>query len=770
MAFDVGSAVGYLLLDTSKWESGLKSAKMGLNTFQDETATAADKFTAMGTSLGSVGKTLTLGVTAPLVGMGATAVKTAADFEAAMSNVRAISGASADEMEALTAKAEEMGAKTKFSATEAADAFSYMAMAGWDTESMLAGIEGIMSLAAASGEDLATTSDIVTDALTAFGLTAEDTSMFVDVLAAASSASNTNVSMLGESFKYVAPVAGTFGYSVQDVGAALGLMANSGIKASQAGTSFRSALTRMIKPTDTAMVSMENLGLASDGVVTAMVNADGSMKPLRETLSILREQFSTLNEAEQAQAAATIFGQESMAGMLAIINASDSDFEGLISTMDEASGTAQEMADTQLDNLNGQLTILKSGLEGAAIAFGNLLMPMIKDITALIQKLVDWVNGLNDGQKQVVVIIAEVAAAIGPLLIIVGKVSGLIGKLIPLISGAGGLSGVLTALTGPVGIVIAAVVALAAAWATNFGEIRDKAQEIMNAIGTIISSVLGFIKGMWESNFIGIQTITSDVFAIIQQLFSDTLTIITDIFNVFAALFSGDWSALWDAVKTLVSDIWTAIGNLVDNALNLIVDIIGDIATTLYNTAKDVFNKVEEAFQSVWKMITDWFNEAINDPVNTVKSIGTALLDAGKSIFTSLWDGMKSVWTSISDWVSEKINWLKDKIKFWESENSKMDASTVTVTTSSSGGSFASGLDYVPRDMNVRVHEGERILTKQENASGMFNNGGSGGVQTVNFDLSIPMDGQVLARAQYSYNLKEGSLRGGDLVEGGNNL
>lgn len=715
MAFDVGSAVGYLLLDTSKWESGLKSAKMGLNTFQDETATAADKFTAMGTSLGSVGKTLTLGVTAPLVGMGAAAVKTAADFEAAMSNVRAISGASADEMEALTAKAEEMGAKTKFSATEAADAFSYMAMAGWDTESMLAGIEGVMSLAAASGEDLATTSDIVTDALTAFGLTAEDTSMFVDVLAAASSASNTNVSMLGESFKYVAPVAGTFGYSVQDVGAALGLMANSGIKASQAGTSFRSALTRMIKPADTAMVSMENLGLASDGVVTAMVNADGSMKPLRETLSILREQFSTLSEAEQAQAAANIFGQESMAGMLAIINASDSDFEGLISTMDEASGTAQEMADTQLDNLNGQLTILKSGLEGAAIAFGNLLMPMIKDITAIIQKLVDWVNGLNEGQKQVVVIIAEVAAAIGPLLIIVGKVSGLIGKLIPLISGAGGLSGVLTALTGPVGIVIAAVVALAAAWATNFGGIRDKTQEIMNAIGSIISSVWGFIKGLWESNFLGIQTITSDVFAIIQQLFSDALTIIMDIFNVFAALFSGDWSTLWESVKTLVSDIWTAIGSLIDNALNLIVDIIGGIATTLYNTAKNVFNRVKEAFQSVWKTITDWFKKVINDPVNTVKGIGTALLNAGKSIFTSLWDGMKSVWTSISNWVSEKINWLKEKIEFWKNESSKMNSSTVTITTSSSGGSFASGLDYVPRDMDVRVHEGERILTAEEN-------------------------------------------------------
>lgn len=766
MAFDVGSAVGYLLLDTSKWESGLKSAKMGLNTFQDETATAADKFTAMGTSLGSVGKTLTLGVTAPLVGMGATAVKTAADFEAAMSNVRAISGASADEMEALTAKAEEMGAKTKFSATEAADAFSYMAMAGWDTESMLAGIEGIMSLAAASGEDLATTSDIVTDALTAFGLTAEDTSMFVDVLAAASSASNTNVSMLGESFKYVAPVAGTFGYSVQDVGAALGLMANSGIKASQAGTSFRSALTRMIKPTDTAMVSMENLGLASDGVVTAMVNADGSMKPLRETLSILRKQFSTLSEAEQAQAASTIFGQESMAGMLAIINASDSDFEGLISTMDEASGTAQEMADTQLDNLNGQLTILKSGLEGAAIAFGNLLMPMIKDITGLIQKLVDWVNGLNEDQKQVIVIIAEVAAAIGPLLIIVGKVSGLIGKLIPLISGAGGLSGVLTALTGPVGIVIAAVAALAAAWATNFGGIRDKTQEIMSAIGSIISSVWGFIKGLWESNFLGIQTITFDVFAIIQQLFSDALTIIVDIFNVFAALFSGDWSALWDAVKTLVSDIWTAIGNLVDNALNLIVDIIGGIATTLYNTAKDVFNKVEKAFQSVWKTITDWFNEAINDPVNTVKGIGTALLDAGKSIFTALWDGMKSVWTSISDWVSEKVNWLKDKIKFWESESSKMDASTVTVTTSRSGGSFASGLDYVPRDMNVRVHEGERILTKQENRNN--HNGNNSNIpESIHFDLSIPLDGEVVAHKSYNYNIREGVLRGDDLVEGG---
>lgn len=672
--FDVGSAVGYLLLDTSKWTKGLSEAQQGLKSFNDKTATSADKFTAMGNSLTSVGKGLTLGVTAPLAGLGAAAVKTAADFESAMSNLEAISGATAEEMDLLNKKAQEMGAKTKFSASEAAQALTYMAMAGWKTEDMLDGIEGVMSLAAASGEDLATTSDIVTDALTAFGLTASDTQMFVDTLAMAANATNTSVSMLGESFKYVAPVAGTLGYSVQDVGAALGFMANSGIKASQAGTALRGALTRMIKPTEMSGTAMEKLGLMTGNTVTAMVNADGSMKSFRETMVILREKFSTLTEAEQANSAAMIFGQEAMSGMLAIINASDKEFNDLIASMDSAGGTAQDMAETQLDNLTGQLTILKSGIEAVAIAFGNLLMPMIKSIVAVMQKFVDWVNSLDEGQKKLVVTLGLIAAAIGPVLIIVGKVSSLIGTLIPLISGAGGIGAALTALaTGPIAIVIAAVVALVAAWATNFGGIRDKTQEIFGAIGEIFSSVWGWITSIWENNLFGIRTYLTNVFEFIKQYFSDSLDIVVDIFNIFAALFKGDWEGVWEGIKKYIADVWKLITNTIGNALNGLIDAVLGILVTLDAAVRKVFNAAWEAIKSVWKSIIDWFKKAIKDPVGTILGIKNAIFDAGKSIFTSLWDGIKNVWSSIGTWVSEKIQWLKDKIMFWKSESDKLN-------------------------------------------------------------------------------------------------
>lgn len=300
------------------------------------------------------------GITATL-GAGATAAATVgSSFEAAMSKVSAISGATGDSLQSLTDKAKEMGAKTKFSASESASALQYMAMAGWDTESMLNGIDGIMNLAAADGLDLATTSDIVTDALTAFNLKASDSTHFADVLAKASSSANTNVSMLGESFKYVAPLAGTMGYSVEDVSLALGLMANASVKGSMAGTSLKTALSNLASPTEDMANVMTQYGIS-------ISDAEGNALPLIDVMKQLREKFSGLSETEQAATASTLFGKEAMSGMLAIINASDSDFDNLTKNINNADGAAQAMADTMQDNLQGQITILKSGLEGLGI-------------------------------------------------------------------------------------------------------------------------------------------------------------------------------------------------------------------------------------------------------------------------------------------------------------------------------------------------------------------------------------------------------------------
>ena len=295
-------------------------------------------------------------------------------FEAGMSEVQAISGASGKDLEKLSAKAKQMGATTKFSATESATALKYMAMAGWKTNQMVSGLSGVMNLAAASGEDLGTVSDIVTDSMTAFGLKAKDSGHFADVLAKASSSSNTNVAMMGETFKYVAPLAGSMKYSIEDTATAIGLMANAGIKGSQAGTSLRSIITRLVKPPKDAATALNALGIST-------TKADGSMKPLRETMAELREKFSGLTESQKASYASSIAGQEAMSGLLAIINASDSDFNKLQKAIDNSSGAAKKQADVMNNNLQGALYDLGSVAESVGIGiYEDIKTPLTKAV------------------------------------------------------------------------------------------------------------------------------------------------------------------------------------------------------------------------------------------------------------------------------------------------------------------------------------------------------------------------------------------------------
>lgn len=367
------------------------------------------------------------GAATAVSGFAATAIKAGSDFEAGMSKVQAISGASGDEIAKLADKAKEMGAKTKFSATESAEAMQYMAMAGWKTGDMLNGIEGIMNLAAASGEDLASTSDIVTDALTAFGEAADQSGKFADALAAAASNSNTNVAMLGESFKYVAPVAGALGYSYQDVSVALGLMANSGIKASMAGTSLRQLFTNLAKPTDSMAAAMDYLGIS-------LQDDEGNMKSLMDVMQDLRKSFgkcqmpmdefqSKLAELDtqyangeltekkynkalqdltekaygaegalQAKYAATLAGTQGMSGLLAIVNSSDDDFDKLTEAIYNSDGAAEKMADTMNDNLQGAITLAKSALESVQIALYEKVQEPMKDTVKTVTSMLEDMN------------------------------------------------------------------------------------------------------------------------------------------------------------------------------------------------------------------------------------------------------------------------------------------------------------------------------------------------------------------------------------------
>lgn len=365
-------ADGYLNFDTKINESGFNKGISNLS-----------KIATTGLGV-AVGNAITK-VVDKVGSIGTAAVKVGMNFEAEMSKVASISGATGDEFQKLIDKAKEMGSKTKFSATESAQAMEYMAMAGWKTQDMVDGLKGIMDLAAASGEDLATTSDIVTDALTAFGLKASDSTHFADVLAKASSNANTNVAMMGETFKYVAPVAGALGYSVEDCSVAIGLMANSGIKASQAGTSLRQMLSRMAKPTDEAQAAMDKLGVS-------LTDSAGNMKSLDTVMGDLRNGFKGLSKAEQTQLATSLAGQEAMSGLLAIVNASDGDFDKLKDSIYNCKDAAANMAAVAQDNLAGQITSLKSKAEGLEIAFYGSIQEPLKELASVGVKALEDLN------------------------------------------------------------------------------------------------------------------------------------------------------------------------------------------------------------------------------------------------------------------------------------------------------------------------------------------------------------------------------------------
>lgn len=709
MAVDVGSAVGYLDLDISGFLAGLRSAQSEADTASKNIATKiGNNLSSAGKSLTSAGSTLTKSVTVPIVGAGTAVVKLSSDFESAMSKVSAISGATGSDLDALNQKAQEMGAKTKFSATESAEAFTYMAMAGWKTEDMLQGIDGIMALAAADGLDLATTSDIVTDALTAFGLSASDSGHFADVLAKAASNANTNVTLLGESFKYAAPVAGALGYSAEDTAIALGLMANAGIKGSQGGTALRSSLSRLIKPTDDAAALMEKYGLS-------MTNADGSMKSLGQVMDMLRNNMGDLTEAEQAQAAATLFGQEAMSGMLSIINASDKDYEKLTSAIYDADGAAQEMADTMLDNLGGQLTLLKSALEGLAIQFGEILLPYIKQFVTWLQNLTQKLQNLTPEQKEQIVKWAAVAASIGPVLLVVGKlvtgigglittlgkipgaVSSISGGMTKLVTGfknigegitlakagfpgmaaqASKLGAAIGGITAPVAAVIAIIAALVAAFATLWKtneEFRNKMTSIWNEIKETVGGFcdgiverinsLGFdFKNITEvlwSIWKGFCDLLAPVFTGVFQYIADTIGVVLDvilgIFDVFISIFKGDWEGAWEAVKGIFLSVWNYIKDWFTNILNTIGGVLDAVCGWFGTTWENTWNNIKQFFIDIWNGIVNFFSNVISSIKMAVSNFITTIVNFFAQLPTNIANFITNAYNSVVTWVSNMI-------------------------------------------------------------------------------------------------------------------
>ena len=651
--------------ELKRLETEAKNAGSALQKIGD----AGEVLQNVGGKISGAGEKL-LPITAGVTALGTAAVKTASDFDSAMSKVAAVSGATGDDLQALRDKAREMGSKTKFSASEAAEAMNYMAMAGWKTNDMLSGIDGIMNLAAASGEDLATTSDIVTDALTAFGLTASDSGHFADVLAAASSNANTNVSMLGESFKYCAPIAGALGFSCEDTAEALGLMANAGIKSTQSGTSMRSIMTALsgdVKFCSAAFGEME----------IATYNSDGSMRSLSDILADCRVAFDQMSESEKASAAETLVGKNAMSGFLALMNAAPADIDKLSGAIANCDGTSLQMAETMQDNLAGQLTILKSQLEELAISFGEILMPVIRDIITKIQGFVDKLNALDPATKQTIIKIGLMAAALGPLLIIVGKTISSIGSMMTFISKiptmiAGAktafstLGATIGGISAPVVAVVAIIATLVAAfvhlWNTNedfknsifsiweqikstFERLTSDIVDRINALGFDFESFGELLKAMWN----GLCSVLAPVFEGVFQHISDIFTFVTDtilsVLDIFIGLFSGNWEQCWSGIKGIFTGIWDFVVNQFSNILNTLRGV-ADVFFSWFGTSWDeVWTSIKDFFVGIWdsicsafQAVADFFTNIWNAISAFFTTITTAIYTTAVTIFTSVYD------------------------------------------------------------------------------------------------------------------------------------
>ena len=662
-------------LESQASQSAVAIQKIGL---------AGENMKTLGNNISGVGEKL-LPVTGAVTALGTTAVKVASDFDSAMSQVAAVSGATGDELEQLRDKAREMGSKTKFSASEAAEAMNYMAMAGWKTSDMLSGIEGIMNLAAASGEDLATTSDIVTDALTAFGLTAADSGHFADILAAASSNANTNVSMMGETFKYCAPIAGALGFSAEDTAEAIGLMANAGIKSTQAGTAMRTMMNNLAG-------EVKFTGAAFGEMQVRTTNADGSMRELNDILADCRVAFSQMSESEKAANAEALVGKNAMSGFLAVMNAAPADIEKLNSAIRNCDGTALGMAETMQDNLAGQLTILKSQLEELAISFGEMLMPVIRDIVSWLQGFIDKLNSMDEGTKEMILKIGLFVAALGPVLIVIGKVISAVGTILTIVpkvaTAFGAVKTAFAALSAvfsanPIGLVIAAVAALIAIfvslwnncegfrdfWINLWQGIKDFFVEIWSGIKSVVSSVTDFIQNNWQSLFLFLVNPVAGFFKLLWdncEGFRDFwLNLWEGIKNVCSSAWSGICSlasSAWSGITQSVSSAWSSIKSGVSSAASSVENFVRQSWSSIKSNTSEAWSNVKQGISSAWQNIQSGTSQALSNIKNSVSEGWSRLKENTIQTWGSIKENISQTWSNIKDGVSSAASSVKEAV------------------------------------------------------------------------------------------------------------
>ncbi|RXM68354.1 phage tail tape measure protein [Clostridium tetani] len=685
-------ADGSIVIDTKIDSSG---AEKGIGKLNSIASKSLKVFTRAVTATGVV-----------LGGLGTYALKVGSNFEEGMSKVSAISGATGEELKKLTEKAKEMGAKTKFSATESAEAMQYMAMAGWKTGDMLNGIEGIMNLAAASGEDLALTSDIVTDALTAFGLQAKDSAKFADLLASAASNSNTNVAMLGESFKYVAPVAGALKMSAKDTAFALGLMANSGIKASQSGTALRASLTNLAHPSKKMKEAMDELKIS-------LTDSNGKVKEGKVLYDELRQKFSKLSDAQKTEAAATIFGKEAMSGMLAIINASDADYKKLYENLSNCDGAAQKMADTMNDNLKGQITLLSSALESLGIelyeSVNNPMKEVVKTANEMIQQLS---NAFKEGGLSGLVtelgnifatIITNIASQLPQMInlsvqVIQSFITGIQNNL-PLIATSSiqiiqslvngiiallpqflelGLKmiielgrGITEAIPTLIPQIINLVISICNTIIQNLPTIIQVglqiivalAQGIADNLPTLIEEIPRIINSFCDALFGQLPQIivagVKIILALIKGLIQAIPTLVANIPQIIMAIVNAvslyNWAGLG---KNLVTWLGNGISSMKGNIVNIaksVAEWVGNTITNIFkgglSWGKNLMSSIGQGFSSMVGFLGSSAKNVALNALNAIKSAFSGGFNIGKNLIQGIWNGI----SNMKQWILDKI-------------------------------------------------------------------------------------------------------------------
>ena len=617
MSINAGTVVGYLDLDASKFKSGLKDAQSTLKEFTNNSNSAGTRFQALGSSLKTVGRTITTAVSLPLLAVGAGAIKTAADFEAGMSKVAALSGATGDDLKMLEEEAKRMGATTKYSATESADALSYMALAGWDAEQMAAGLEPALKLAGAAGMDLALTTDIVTDTMSMFGMEASEATKMTDMLAYAQANSNTDVQQLGEALKYCGASANAMGYDLADTTALLGTFADQGLKGSSAGTTLNAMFRDMKKNAEDGKIAIGNKNVA-------IVDANGNYRDMTDILADVQKATEGMTQAERDMALSSIWGTEALKGVNMAFEAGVPKIREFEDGIRKSDGAASEMYDTMQNNLKGAIDNMKSAFEGVMITIGERLIPIFQNVVDGITNMLTWFNNLDPGIQNVIIAVGGFLAILGPLLLIIGNIiifitnlGAAIGTLITFFSaggvGAGILSAAIGAITGPVGLVIAIITALIAVGVLlykNWDTIKAKCSEIWKGtIQPLITNVTNAIKSVittgWNAIRSTIQSTTSAIRNIVQSIFSAISSIISSITSAWRNTMSSVWSGIRSAVSTGVNAIRSTISSVFSGiqsiltapfraAQGVISGILGGISSAI--------SKVTSAIKNVTKL------------------------------------------------------------------------------------------------------------------------------------------------------------------------